>query len=135
MRLLLAGLFSLALAAAPTAQDCTSCHEVDLAKFAATKHGSMACTDCHSSITKLPHADKPAPVKCATCHEDQVKAYGKSIHGIAKQNGMADTATCKSCHGPTHQIVSSSDPASAVNKKNWKQKQRLFASNLQILNH
>ncbi|WP_291271162.1 cytochrome b/b6 domain-containing protein [Geothrix sp.] len=118
MRLLLAGLFSLALAAAPTAQDCTSCHEVDLAKFAATKHGSMACTDCHSSITKLPHADKPAPVKCATCHEDQVKAYGKSIHGVAKQNGMADTATCKSCHGPTHQIVASSDPASAVNKKN-----------------
>jgi formate dehydrogenase gamma subunit len=119
MRRLLAGIFSLALAAAPpSAKDCAGCHDVDPVKFAATKHGSMSCTDCHSSITKLPHADKPAPVKCATCHEDQVKAYGKSIHGIAKQNGMADAATCKSCHGPTHQIVGSSDPASMVNKKN-----------------
>ncbi|WP_306591845.1 cytochrome b/b6 domain-containing protein [Geothrix sp. 21YS21S-4] len=119
MRRVLAGIFALALGAAPpSAKDCVGCHDVDLAKFATTKHGSMACTDCHSSITKLPHADKPVPVKCATCHEDQVKAYGKSIHGIAKQNGMSDAATCVSCHGPAHNIVGSSEPGSKVNKKN-----------------
>jgi len=119
MRLLLAGLFSMMLAAAPpSAKDCTSCHDIDLVKIATTTHGSLNCTDCHSSITRLPHADKPAPVKCGSCHSDQVQAYAKSIHGLAARNGMTDTATCKSCHGPAHQIVSGSDAASMVNKKN-----------------
>ncbi|WP_243383156.1 cytochrome c3 family protein [Geothrix alkalitolerans] len=119
MRLLLAGLLSAFLAAAPpSANDCVACHDIDLAKFATTKHGSMGCTDCHSSITRLPHADKPAPVNCADCHADQVKAYKKSVHGVAKQNGMTDAATCASCHGPAHAILGASDPASKVAKKN-----------------
>jgi len=119
MRMLLAGLFSMMLAAAPpSAKDCTSCHDLDLAKIATTTHGSLNCTDCHSSITRLPHADKPAAVNCGTCHSDQVQAYTKSIHGQAARHGMTDTATCKSCHGPTHQVVPASDPGSKVNKKN-----------------
>lgn len=119
MRGLFAGLLSVFLAAAPpSAKDCISCHGIDLAKVAATKHGSLGCTDCHSSITKLPHADKPAAVKCATCHEDQVKAYSKSVHGLAKQNGVDDAATCASCHGPAHAILGASDPASKVAKRN-----------------
>jgi cytochrome b subunit of formate dehydrogenase len=119
MRLLLAGLLSIALAAAPPSpKDCTSCHEVDLVTFEASKHASMGCTGCHSSITKLPHNGKPAPVACATCHEDQVKAYSKSVHGMARQNGITDSATCRSCHGPEHQILSSDNPASRTNKKN-----------------
>jgi cytochrome b subunit of formate dehydrogenase len=119
MRLLIAGLLSVMLAAAPpSAKDCTSCHDVDLVKFEDSKHGSMGCTGCHASITKLPHAGKPAPVKCATCHEDQVKAYSKSVHGMAKLNGMADAATCSSCHGSPHLILGGSDPASKVAKKN-----------------
>ncbi len=119
MRFLFAGLLALTLAAAPpSAKDCQGCHEVDLVKFEASKHGSMGCFGCHSSITRLPHADKPAPVKCAECHEDQVKAYGKSIHGMSRQKGMADSATCSSCHGSPHLIMAGSDPASPVNKKN-----------------
>ena len=119
MRLLLAGLFSLVLAAAPpSAKDCVSCHEVDLVAFEASKHASMGCVGCHSSITRLPHAGKPAAVKCASCHEDQVKAYSKSVHGMAKQNGMADAATCSSCHGSPHTILGASAPASKVAKKN-----------------
>ncbi len=119
MRLLLAGLLSVVLfAAPPSAKDCTSCHEVDLVKFEGSKHGSMGCTGCHSSITKLPHAEKPGPVKCATCHEDQVKAYGKSVHGMAMQNGMSDAATCSSCHGSPHTILGASDAASKVAKNN-----------------
>ena len=119
MRLLLAGLLSIALAAAPPSpKDCTSCHEVDIVKFEASKHGSMGCVGCHSTITKLPHADKPGPVKCASCHEDQIKAYAKSVHGLAMKNGMSDSATCSSCHGSPHLILGASDPASKVAKKN-----------------
>jgi cytochrome b subunit of formate dehydrogenase len=119
MRSLLIALFTLCLTAgAPPAKQCLSCHDLDLAKMAATTHGSLGCSDCHMSITNLPHADKPAPVSCAACHPDQVKAYSKSIHGVAGRNGMSDAATCKSCHGPAHQIVSAGDAASHVNKKN-----------------
>ncbi len=119
MRLLLAGLLSIALAAAPPSpKDCTSCHEVDLVVFEASIHAGMGCTGCHSSITKLPHTGKPAAVVCATCHEDQVKAYSKSVHGVALHNGVADAATCRSCHGSEHKILSSSDLASRTNKKN-----------------
>ncbi|WLT30124.1 cytochrome b/b6 domain-containing protein [Geothrix sp. PMB-07] len=119
MRFLFAGLLSVVLsAAAPSPSDCVGCHDVDLKVFEASKHASMGCTGCHSSITKAPHEGKPAPVKCATCHEDQVKAYAKSVHGVAKQNGMADAATCSSCHGSPHTILGASEPGSNVNKKN-----------------
>jgi cytochrome b subunit of formate dehydrogenase len=94
------------------------CHEVDLVVFEASKHASMGCTGCHSSITKVPHNGKPAPVKCATCHEDQVKAYAKSVHGMARENGMSDAATCSSCHGSPHTILGASEPGSNVAKKN-----------------
>jgi len=123
MRLLLAGWLSLVLpvvlaAAPPSAKDCTGCHEVNLVTFEASKHAGMGCLGCHSTITKLPHADKPGPVKCASCHEDQVKAYAKSVHGMAKQGGMTDAATCASCHGSPHAITGASDPKSMVAKKN-----------------
>ena len=119
MRGLIAALFSIVLSAAQTNPSaCVACHEVDLVAFQASKHGSMGCVGCHSSITRLPHAEKPVPVNCAACHEDQVKAYSKSIHGTARKNGMSDTAICKSCHGSAHQIMSGGDPASPVNKKN-----------------
>ena len=119
MRLLLAGLFSVMLAAAPPSpKDCLSCHEVDLVKFEASKHGSMGCVGCHTTITKLPHADKPGPVSCVDCHEGPVKAYAKSIHGTSKKGGMQDSATCASCHGSAHLILGSGDPASKTAKKN-----------------
>ena len=122
MRLLLAGFLSCFLLAAatpaPTPQDCAGCHEVDLAKFEKTPHASMGCTGCHSSISKLPHADKPAPVDCESCHPDEVAAYAGSVHGMALKNGMADAATCSSCHGPAHEMLPSSDAASRVAKKN-----------------
>ncbi|HJV48318.1 MAG TPA: cytochrome b/b6 domain-containing protein [Geothrix sp.] len=119
MRLLFAGLLSVVLAAAPPApKDCIACHDVDLVVFEASKHASMGCTGCHSSITKAPHDGKPAPVKCATCHEDEVKTYAKSVHGLARQSGMSDAATCSSCHGSPHTILGSSEPGSNTNKKN-----------------
>lgn len=119
MRLMLAALCAIALAAAPPSpKDCVACHEVDLAKFEASKHGSMGCVGCHSTITRLPHEDRPAPVKCAGCHGDAVKAYSASVHGVAKANGMCDTAVCSSCHGSPHAILGSGEAASPVNKAN-----------------
>ncbi len=120
MKLLLAGLFSCLIltAGAPKPQDCVGCHDVDLVKFEKTPHASMGCTGCHSSITKLPHGDKPAPVNCGDCHSDEAKAYAGSVHGMGLKKGMADAATCLSCHGPAHEILPSSDPASKVAKKN-----------------
>jgi Zn finger protein HypA/HybF involved in hydrogenase expression len=91
---------------------------VDLVAFEASKHASMGCTGCHSSITKLPHVGKPAPVACANCHEDQVKAYSKSVHGTALNKGIADAAICRSCHGSEHQILGSDNPASRTYNKN-----------------
>ena len=117
MRLLFAGLLSVALAAAPpSAKDCAGCHDVNITQFEASKHASMGCTGCHTSITRLPHAEKPAKVKCETCHEHPVEAYKKSVHGLAKQSGMTDAATCSSCHGTPHAIMGGQ--GSKVAKKN-----------------
>lgn len=119
MRLLLAGLFAVMVVAAPASpKDCVMCHEVDLVAFEASKHASMGCTGCHSGITRLPHVGKPAPVLCSSCHDDQVKAYARSVHGMAKLHGMSDSATCRSCHGPEHKILGASNAASPVNNKN-----------------
>ena len=117
MRRILAGLLSLALfGAPPAAKDCQGCHEVDLVKFEASKHGPLGCTSCHTSITRLPHGDKPAKADCATCHSDQTKAYAGSVHGKARKAGMTDSATCGSCHGSPHAIFGGDQ--SKVAKKN-----------------
>lgn len=124
MSFVLAGMLSvILLTAAPSApstkgQECAGCHEVDLAQFTKSIHGSLACRDCHSGISSLPHADKPPKVNCATCHGDEAKAYSASVHGSAKRNGMTDAASCTSCHGVPHDILPASDPASNTAKKN-----------------
>ncbi len=119
MSFILAGTLTLLMMGAqPAPQECNNCHSVDVVQFGKSVHGSFKCADCHPTITSLPHADKVPKVDCRGCHADAVKAYSASVHGQAKKNGMADSATCASCHGPTHGILKSSDPASKVAKKN-----------------
>ncbi len=112
---------ALALAAAPPpqAKDCVACHDqVDLEAFRPRAHGGLACVQCHTAITELPHPEKLPPVKCARCHAHEAKDYANSVHGLARMKGKDHAATCASCHGKAHEIVTKSDPASKVARKN-----------------
>jgi len=81
-------LLLLTVAAAKTApkmsnEDCLACHNdssltkdengkqvslhVDDAKFKASIHSALGCTDCHSDIKAVPHEPTPAKPVCATC--------------------------------------------------------------------
>jgi len=101
--------------------DCLSCHAdktlqdasghsvgVDGDNFHASIHGSLACSDCHTSIKDYPHPDKVETVKCETCHADQASAIGDSVHA------KASTHPCTSCHGDAHSIYPKDNPKSAV---------------------
>ena len=120
MRILLAGLFSLALAGAPPdAADCVACHDqVDLESFRKRTHGGLACTHCHVAIKEIPHPEKLPAVQCSRCHRHETQDYARSVHGVARLKGKSHAATCNSCHGPAHQIVAKSNPASKVARKN-----------------
>lgn len=109
---------------------CLSCHGVegmtsekgediyvDASKFSKGIHGSFTCTACHSAIKDYPHP-KPLPkVDCSECHADVSTEFATSIHATARKNGDKDTPVCQTCHGPAHDIVPRSDPASRVAKK------------------
>jgi hypothetical protein len=123
------------LRAAPSNDDCLSCHGdqtltreaggsvfVDEKVFAASVHGQLglSCVDCHAELaaaTDFPHAEKLAPVRCASCHEDAATKFSNSIHaGLIGMSGKR-RATCVDCHG-THDILPSSDPKSSTNHFN-----------------
>lgn len=108
---------------------CLACHEsaeltkdlghgktasvhVDPAKFAASVHAPLECTNCHAEVTGYPHDPAPKKVDCASCHPDSVAAWDNSLHAIALKAGLAKGAQCADCHGPAHESLPSSDPAS-----------------------
>lgn len=134
--LLAAGLLALpratsarAAAAAPTNDDCLTCHgdpgaaradgrpvAVKPETFGASVHGAagLACVDCHADLakaTEFPHAEKLQPVNCATCHEAAVTQYTASVHAQARARGETQAATCIDCHG-MHDIRPKTDPMS-----------------------
>ncbi|MEI7880603.1 MAG: hypothetical protein WCI95_06980 [bacterium] len=103
--------------------DCFGCHEdksltkkdaagktinlfVDAAKYATSTHASNTCTSCHSDITEVPHPDKFAAklVACDACHTNAARSYTSSAHGIARQAGNLQAATCSDCHGK-HNVI------------------------------
>jgi predicted CXXCH cytochrome family protein len=125
-RMQLASLVGLLLLSLPSAllakdADCLSCHSdktmqdasgknvgVDAPLFHSSIHGSLACSDCHSSIHDYPHPDHPAAVQCVTCHADEAKGLAGSVHAKASAN------PCTSCHGNAHAIFTKDDARSAV---------------------
>jgi predicted CXXCH cytochrome family protein len=101
--------------------DCLSCHSdttmqdangksvgVDANKFHAGVHGILKCSDCHKDIHDYPHPAQPAKVQCETCHADEASALAGSVHSNKNEH------PCTSCHGNAHEIVTKTDPNSAV---------------------
>jgi cytochrome b subunit of formate dehydrogenase len=110
--LIIAFLLAAATAAALTDDECLSCHESVKAKaFASSIHTAVGCSGCHADVTAAPHETKPARVDCATCHADATTAWNASMHAKGVTSGMR-SAQCADCHGPVHEILPSSDPAS-----------------------
>ena len=101
---------------------CQTCHS-DVPQVLKTSAHAMlgdpndaqACTSCHGAHDVV----KPSTLGtqfCAPCHSTEVSQYEKSIHGRAHARGNRDVATCQSCHGAAHQVLTADSPASPVNK-------------------
>lgn len=100
---------------------CATCHAQPAANVPKSVHSSLgveACASCHGSAHEVQHAGRLPSKECSTCHADAVKEYNQSVHAFMRKNGDAEAPVCLSCHGPAHQIVPRSDPASLVSKRN-----------------
>ncbi len=62
-----------------------------------------------------------------------MKDFAISIHGHAAASRDPDAPKCVSCHGPVHQIRTSSDPSSTVAKKNLPDTCATCHANVQFL--
>lgn len=106
--------------------DCLMCHGqkdtdsafVDGKAFSLSIHGKNLCVSCHQDAKELPHAEKLAPVSCAKCHRLEAQIYRESDHGRAVSAGRTEAAACKDCHGHSHTLLNSRNPASPVNRNN-----------------
>ena len=122
-------LAAMAASAQMSNDDCLGCHgdpsatkevngkqvsvHVDPAKFGASIHSSMGCTDCHTGVTDYPHPPQVPKVDCASCHPDAVTAWQASRHAKALAKGDRNAATCISCHGGNaHHILPQTNPQS-----------------------
>jgi formate dehydrogenase gamma subunit len=77
----------------------------------------QTCIECHGAHDVV----KPSTVGvkfCAPCHSTEVEQYNKSIHGRQHALGNKDVPACESCHGLAHQVLTSDNPQSPVNKTN-----------------
>jgi formate dehydrogenase gamma subunit len=100
---------------------CLTCHADEASHVSGSIHGTLgeeACQSCHGDPHEVAAAALTAPAKCAQCHADEVKEFHQSVHGQAAAQGDPDAPNCMSCHGPVHQMQTSSDAASRVAKKN-----------------
>ncbi len=121
------------------------CHENVEKKYSLGIHGvavatgnkdAPVCTDCHGDHQILAPSNPSSQVSdgnvaqvCSYCHASvklteryglpshSVGSYLDSYHGLATRGGLVTVANCASCHG-AHDIRSSSDPLSSINKAN-----------------
>ena len=103
---------------------CLTCHDDVATKLSASAHAmlgdpkdSSTCIACHGTHDVVNPATRGIRF-CATCHSTEVSQYNLSIHGRAHAKMNGDAPTCKSCHGPAHQVVASSEAKSPVSKAN-----------------
>lgn len=126
-------------------ETCGKCHRELYKRYGESIHGvalaegiedAPACTDCHGEHTIMRPAEPESSVypthvvaTCSKCHEDvriekkfglpahRLSTYIDSYHGVANKYGDTSVANCATCHG-AHDIRPSSDPKSAIHKKN-----------------
>jgi cytochrome b subunit of formate dehydrogenase len=105
-------------AAAPTDEDCLTCHGdkgaqassgrsiyVDAARHERSVHGALGCVDCHTGIRDLPHAERLKKPACADCHEDAAKDVTASLHA------PLGAEACSACHDGPHSVARAAQPA------------------------
>jgi cytochrome b subunit of formate dehydrogenase len=81
---------------------CNDCHNVH--SFNVPPRGTPARTEWHLGVSDL----------CGTCHEDQLKTWGKSVHGREiKQKRNTKSADCADCH-TAHNVANSSSNAAKL---------------------
>src|SRR5208282_6278290 len=100
---------------------CATCHSDEASHVPNSVHsalGTEACQSCHGNAHEVLPSAQIVPASCVQCHADEVKELLQSIHGQAVMAGDPDAPSCLSCHGPVHQIQTSSDAISTVAKKN-----------------
>jgi len=107
----------LALPAADVEEEhpCNDCHEVDVAHFESTPHGSTECLDCHVGADRR-HRRGLDAVECGECHADVVTEQATSAHGSSNPQGTPgiELPSCASCHGEIHAMTLASEPSSPV---------------------
>lgn len=130
IRILFAVLFSLFLPHphifSQRNETCLSCHGdkdsglpyVNEKKFSDSIHRGNLCISCHKDAVKIPHPAPLASVSCGGCHRIETAIYLQSDHGKALSHGLNQAATCVSCHGKTHTLLSSRNQKSPVHRKN-----------------
>ncbi|MCL5105502.1 MAG: hypothetical protein M1133_15515 [Armatimonadetes bacterium] len=124
---------------------CGGCHKEVLKQYEASIHGKAAakgvksapvCNDCHGEHLIMAQSQPESPVypthvvaTCSKCHENikiqrkyglpanRLSSYISSYHGVANKYGDITVANCSTCHG-AHDVLPSSDPKSAISKKN-----------------
>lgn len=99
---------------------CASCHADESSSVPKSIHsalGDQACASCHGNVHEVTATAKLAPAKCAACHQQEVSDFAASAHGRAAKAGDPDAPSCSSCHGPIHNIRSSTEPGTFVAKQ------------------
>ena len=108
-------LLGLQAAGAEEENPCNDCHEVDLAHFESTPHGSAECLDCHVGGERR-HRRGLDPVDCGACHAEVLAEQIVSVHGpkgVQRIPGM-ELPSCSGCHGDLHAMTLASEPSSPV---------------------
>ncbi len=113
-----------AASAAPTNDECLTCHKVkslardvgrsgsltvDASVLAHSAHGKLRCVTCHKDATSVEHASHLERVRCTSCHGSEREHLSASIH-LRVGDGDPEKA-CVECHGGAHAVQAPTAPA------------------------